>query len=300
MIAICFIIDRYHGLFHETLWRKWIAANHDIIRVFFHYKHAPDIRSDWIRANLLPIKWLHTSSYFDVVPSYFSLLVYAFTTCKDIQWFCLATESCVPIITPQNFRAMYFRHYSKSIMRWKSAYWNPDFHRRANLRYLTKDYWLANDPWFVLCRYHVECCHRFMVTKNALYKKILAGGLANESIFAIILKTYHQLNDHCVINDGFTICDWSRMASATSPYIFTDSDSQTDVAMIRKLMDENPHACFLRKVAPTFSDAVLEQIASSRPQHSRSIYAMVSYGIAWIVSLALSLVTSICTVLRLK
>ena len=37
-------------------------------------------------------------------------------------------------------------------MSWKPAWWNVDFHKRANLKQFSPDLRLANDPWFMLKR----------------------------------------------------------------------------------------------------------------------------------------------------
>ena len=52
-----------------------------------------------------------------------------------------------------------------------------------------------------------------------MFSLICKGGIANESIFAIILKYYDQLK--YVINENTTIMDLSRMTSPTRPYIFS-------------------------------------------------------------------------------
>ena len=61
---------------------------------------------------------------------------------------------------------MFFNHYQASIIKCKPAYWDIVIHRRANLRLLTKEYWLSNDPWFTLCRDHVHKCILFLTLKN--------------------------------------------------------------------------------------------------------------------------------------
>ena len=66
-----------------------------------------------------------------------------------------------------------------------------------------------------------------MKTKSDIFQIINSGGLANESLFAIILQTYEELklgqfNKH-LINEPSNICDWSRMPTPTSPYMFCDA-----------------------------------------------------------------------------
>jgi hypothetical protein len=131
----------------------------------------------------------------------------------------------VPIISPALFRKIFLYYHHASIIGIKPAYWNIDFHHRGNLRFLNKDFHLANDPWFTLTRDHVHKAIFFMVKKQDIYQTVCKGGLGNESIFAIILKTFNETNNQfTLINTNSTISDWSRMDNATSPYLFKKGD----------------------------------------------------------------------------
>jgi hypothetical protein len=146
-IALCFIISYSHTLNKEQLWMNWINENRDIINVYFHYKDIHKIRSPWIRQYAIPPSLVQTTTYYDIVPAYLSVLSYAYSHDIDNVWFCLLTESCVPIVSPLKFRKLFFDHYQASIIGWRPAYWDIHMHRRANLRLLTKEYWLSNDPF---------------------------------------------------------------------------------------------------------------------------------------------------------
>jgi hypothetical protein len=107
----------------------------------------------------------------------------------------------------------------------------------------------------------VEKCILFVTYNTYTYKQINLGGLANESIFAIILQTFDELtniNANAVINQSSNICDWSRMSSATSPYVFKEA-TRENIYIINKLLKENPYAMFLRKVDCDFPDTVIRQ-----------------------------------------
>jgi len=173
---------------------------------------------------------------------------------EENEWFCFLTDSCVPIITPEKFRAMFFENYNKTIMSWKPAYWNINLHRRANLNKLNSKFHLANAPWFVLKKEDVVKCITYMVHKNDTYNTICAGGLANESIFAIILKSFDELDN--VINSVSTITDWSRMDSPTSPHNFIEGNEE-DIKFISNSLQEEKYAMFLRKVHPKFPEQLL-------------------------------------------
>ena len=261
-VALCFIISYQHILNKEQLWINWIKENEDIINVYFHYKDINLIQSPWIKMYTIPPKYVHPTTYYNVVPAYMSLLVYAFHHDLENKWFCLLTDSCVPIISPAKFRQLFFENYKASIFRWRPAYWNIDIHRRANLRLLQKEYQLANDPWFTLSRAHVHKCIIFLAAKNSIYQLVNEGGLANESIFAIILQTFKELsNSSSLINSVSTVTDWSRMSSPTSHYVFKNGDNlETDINIISNLLKENPTAMFLRKVDRTFPDQVLLEL----------------------------------------
>jgi Core-2/I-Branching enzyme len=252
--ALCFIISYEHILQKEQLWIDWIKPNQDIINIYFHYKDINSIKSPWIKLYTIPPELIQQTSYYNVVPAYMSLLSYAFHHDTMNQWFCLLTDSCVPIISPGKFREMFFKYNSLTIMGSKPAYWDIRLHRRANLRLLNEEYWLANDPWFTLCRKHVQQCIIFLVAKNGIYEKVNNGGLANESIFAIILQTFKELtNTHTYINSSSTICDWTRMSTPTSPYVFLNINDENR-QQVEKLLKDNKYAMFLRKVNKTVTD----------------------------------------------
>jgi hypothetical protein len=268
-VALCFIISYKHILNKEQLWINWIKENQDIINVYFHYKDINLIKSPWIKLHTIPPKYVHHTSYYNVVPAYMSLLSYAFYHDLDNKWFCMLTDSCVPIISPAKFRQLFFDNYQTSIFKWKPAYWNINIHRRANLRLFKKEYWLANDPWFTLSRAHVQKCILFMAVKNDIYQKVNEGGLANESIFAIMLQTFNELTkngsqsnaDCTLLNEQSTITDWTRMSSPTSPYVFKEA-SQENINIIKNLLKENTKAIFLRKVDPEFPDQSILDLMS--------------------------------------
>jgi hypothetical protein len=262
-VALCFIISYKHILNKEQLWINWIKENQDIINVYFHYKDINLIKSPWIKTYSIPPKYVQPTTYYNVVPAYMSLLFYAFHHDLENKWFCMLTDSCVPIISPAKFRQMFFDNYRTSVFSWKPAYWNIDMHRRANLRLLQKEYRLANDPWFTLSRAHVHKCIIFMATKNGIYQLVNEGGLANESIFAIIFQTFNDLTaKDKLLNSVSTITDWSRMSSPTSPYLFKEATPE-NINIISNLLKENPNAIFLRKVDRSFPDESILDIMNT-------------------------------------
>jgi hypothetical protein len=257
-VALCFLISYKHILNKEQLWIDWIKPNQDIINVYFHYKNYNLIQSRWIRNHCIPQKYIQKTTYYNVVPAYISVLSFAFHHDINNMWFSMLTESCVPIISPQKFRKLFFDHYQASIIHCSPAKWNINIHTRANLRYLKTEYHLLNDPWFSLTRSHVQKTMLFIAAKNALYRQINDGGLANESIFAIILQTFKQLNHPLThINELTTITDWNRMSSPTSPYLFKEP-TEENIHFIEKQLKENKYALFLRKVDITFPDETLK------------------------------------------
>jgi len=269
-VALCFIISYEHTLNKEQLWIDWIKPNQDIINIYFHYKDINMIKSPWIKMYTIPPNITAKTSYYDVVPAYISILSYAYTQDINNIWFSLLTDSCVPIISPEKFRKLFFDHYQASIIKCKPAYWNITIHRRANLRLLTKEYWLSNDPWFTLCRDHVHKCILFLTLKKDVWQLVNSGGLANESIFAIILQTFKELeltNSLRTINDSSTICDWDNMSSPTSPNNFKEA-SDKNINIICNLLKENKYAMFLRKVHRDFPDDALKTIMNTDFNHT--------------------------------
>lgn len=259
-IALCFIISYEHILNKEQIWREWIEPNKDIINVYFYYKDLNKIKSTWIFEHTIPINNIVETSYYHVIPAYLSILNYAFTHDKQNKWFCMLTDSCCPIISPKRFRYLFYTNYQKSIFSWKQAWWNPDFHKRGNLAKLPKELWLANDPWFVLTKENVKQIFHFVSTQHLITKTICDGGLANESLFAIIFKFYKELDDNSkrIISVVSHLTDWNRPSSTTSPHIFKDAD-ETDIKFIEKELERNKYAMFIRKVDKEFPDDILRQ-----------------------------------------
>jgi len=255
-IALCFIINYDHILSKEHLWREWIEPNQDIINVYFFYKDIRKIKSPWILKHTLPPSFLHHTSYYYVMPAYLSLLKFALGHDKDDAWFCMLTDTCCPIISPKRFRYLFLKHQHQSIITCKPAWWNPHFHSRANLAKLPKEWWLANDPWFVLTREHAQQSIAFIARQPKLVDVVCSGGLANESYFAMVLKNFGQLNRPNLISASTHITDWDRRSSATSPHVFKEADER-DIVFLDEELERNSYAMFVRKVAPEFPDEVL-------------------------------------------
>jgi hypothetical protein len=110
-----------------------------------------------------------------------------------------------------------------------------------------------------------------MVGKNKVYTQVNEGGLANESIFAIMLQTFKELtNPQTIINESSTIADWSRMANPTSPYCFKEA-SQENISIIKNLLKENKYAIFLRKVHKEFPSEALTLIMDYDSEHTYDV-----------------------------
>ena len=258
-IALCFIISYDHILNKEDIWREWIEPNKDIINVYFYYGDIKKIKSPWILEHTLPQKYITNTSYYQIIPAYTSLMAYGLSHDIGNQWFCFLTDSCCPIISPTKFRYLFYQNHNKSIISWKPAWWNIQFHKRANLACIPEKYRLGNDPWFVMKRENVIHCLEFIRTNNKLTQVICSGGLANESLFAIILKGFEQLepNFKNVISASTHIADWSQMSSATSPHIFKDTNDR-DIRFIEDNCKKNNYIMFIRKIAPEFPNKVLK------------------------------------------
>ena len=257
-IALCFIISYKHILNKEEIWREWIEYNKDIINVYFYYKDLTKITSEWILKHVIPSQKIYDTSYYHVIPAYISLMQFAIDDDLANQWICFLTDSCCPIVSPKKFRYLFYTRWNKSIMSWKPAWWNIHLHRRANLSLLPKDCRLANDPWFVLKRETSKKVLHFIKKNAELTNLICIGGLANESLFAIILYFTKQLNTPHVLNCVTHLTDWSRMGSSTSPHTFIDGNTR-DIHFIEENLKKNECAMFIRKVSPDFSDEVIKK-----------------------------------------
>ena len=251
--ALCFIISYDHILTKEHIWREWINQNKDIFNVYFFYKDYAKIKSSWILQHTIPEKYIQSTSYYHVVPAYMSILNYAFMHDSNNEWFCMLTDSCCPIVSPTKFRYLFLTFFNKSVFNWKPAWWNIHLNKRANLSSLINDLRLANDPYFVLCRHDVEKVIKFPHQQPLIYKIVCDGGVANESLFAIILK-YNNILDK-VKQTASHLADWDRMMSATSPYLFNNLND-IDIHFIEKNLGIHTCAMFIRKVSPTYPDHV--------------------------------------------
>lgn len=257
-IALCFIINYEHILNKEHIWREWIEPNKDIINIYFYYKDFRKIKSKWIMEHSIPPNFIYETSYYHVIPAYLSIMNFAFTHDKQNKWFCMLTDSCCPIVSPKRFRFLFYKYYKNSIFSWKQAWWNQEFHKRGNLAMLPKDLWLANDPWFILTSENLKQIMHFVNTQQAITKTICSGGLANETLFAVIFKFYKELEDNKsrIICNSSHITDWNRRSSTTSPHVFKNADEQ-DIKFIDKELERNFYSMFIRKVSPEFPDEVI-------------------------------------------
>jgi len=271
-VALCFIINYEHILNKESIWREWIEPNKDIINIYFYYKDLFKIKSHWIKKHTIPPESIYETSYYHVIPAYLSLLKFSHRHDPLNQWFCFLTDSCCPIISPKRFRHLFYSHYNKSILSWRKAWWNPSFYKRANLRLLKEELRLANDPWFLLKRENVIQVLQFTSIERQLTKTICDGGLANESLFAIILYRYKEFRQKSkktngkepnVINSPTHITDWSRMTTSTSPHLFK-TGCEKDREFIEKTLKENEYAMFIRKIDPEFPDEILKYFIYDR------------------------------------
>jgi hypothetical protein len=138
-------------------------------------------------------------------------------------------------------------------MYYGNAYWNTDFHKRANLKLLPSKYHLYNSPWFILTRNNVYDCLKFISYNKSIYDTICNGGLANESLFAIIFQFYNKLNSIYIINQNTHLIDWSRMKSSTSPHLF-ELGNEIDIHFIKNNLNTE---IFIRKISNTFPDAII-------------------------------------------
>lgn len=250
-VALCFIISYTHTVNKEQIWIDWIEPNKDIINIYFHYKNYSEIKSDWIKKHALHPKCTVETDYMHIVPAYLALMSFAMNHDEQNQWFCFLTDSCVPIISPLKFRELFFENYSKTIMSWRNAWWNTKFCKRANLQLLKEEFHLANDPWFVMKR---EDAKKSIVYSNVnahIFKTICSGDVANESVFAIMLYTFNELQN--VKSSVTHATDWSRMTSATSPHVFKEGNA-IDMKFIKNSVETNRYTMFMRKVDKCFPD----------------------------------------------
>ena len=265
-VALCFMISYTHIVNKEQIWMDWIEPNKDIINVYFHYKNYSEIKSDWIKKHALHPKCVVETDYMHIVPAYLTLMSFAMNHDAENQWFCFLTDSCAPIISPLKFRELFFENYSKTIMSWRSAWWNTKFCKRANLQLLKEEFHLANDPWFVMKREDVKKSIVYSNVNTHIFKTICSGDVANESIFAIMLYSFNELQN--AKSSVTHATDWSRMTSATSPHVFKEGNA-VDMKFITNSVDTNRYTMFIRKVDKCFPDNKLLEIIYKKDDNER-------------------------------
>lgn len=275
-IAMCFIINYEQILNKEEIWKKWIEYNKDIINIYFYYKDYEKINSQWIKQHCIPPDYIKETDYFHIIPAYIGLMKYSLKHDKNNNWFCFLTDSCAPIIHPLEFRYLFLNNHKKSIFSWCKSNWNVNFTKRANLHLLNKSYHLKNTPYFIFNRINIQRCFHFMKNNKELFITISNGSIANESLFAIILKHYNALE--YVINKNSTLTDWSRMESSTSPYLFKDA-TRENINFIIDCKLKNKYIIFLRKVHTDFPNDILEQIIFTEPPNYKLLksYCLIYY-----------------------
>lgn len=255
--ALCFIISYDHELNKEHLWREWIEPIKNYVNIYFFYKDYTKITNPFILQHAIPQQFICETTYTNNIGAYIGLMLYATRHDPNNQWFCFLTESCCPIASPLYFLKMFLENCTKSVLRWGPAWWNPNFHKRANLALLPNYLRLANDPYFILCRSDVECFLSIFQLKPDFMQTICQGGIANESIFAITLNIGRTLER--VISEATHVTDWSRMTSATSPHVFVEhGDLKQDKLFLDKQLSERKFKFFVRKVSPNYPDHILE------------------------------------------
>lgn len=251
--ALCFIINYDHELIKEDIWKKWIEPNKDIINIYFFYENYSKIKSEWIKKHVIPQIYIKPTTYLNVLPAYIQLLNYSVKN-KENEWFIFLTDFCIPIISPEKFRTLFFMHHNKTFMGYKKAWWDVNRISRANLKELSSTFHLANSPWFTLTRKHVHIIKKFIKDNENMCNIIHNGNVANESFFAIAFKFYNCLNySNDIMNIDTHLSDWSKMTSATSPNIF-NTYNEENKNKINDLINNNEMAMFLRKIGKDFPD----------------------------------------------
>jgi hypothetical protein len=271
--ALCFIISYDHVLNKEHLWRQWIDFNKDIINVYFFYKDYSKIESQWIKDHALPPSYICGTTYTNNVGAYLALMMFALKHDQTNEWFCFLTETCCPLVSPQYFRQMFFKHNKQTIMQWRPAWWNMSFHKRANLALLPKYLQLANDPYFIFNRTDAVGFLQIFHAQPDFMRIICEGGIANESLFAITLNIRSSLS--AVISEATHVTDWDRMTSATSPHLFhAEGDLNQDQKFLESQTNERKFKFFVRKIATNYPDDILRYFMYKK-------HKKVDVGVRW-------------------
>jgi hypothetical protein len=111
-----------------------------------------------------------------------------------------------------------------------------------------------------------------------MYKRVCEGGLANESVFAIILHGLKRLEN--VKNEISHATDWEKMSSPTSPYVFKTGTAE-DIQFITTALDKNKYTIFLRKVNSSFPDEILNDFIHRQAPATK--WTLPTFFVEWII-----------------
>jgi hypothetical protein len=122
-----------------------------------------------------------------------------------------------------------------------------------------------------------------MIDYNKTYTLICRGGLANESIFAIMLETYLELGSlarHQIVNKSSTLCNWEKMSTPTSPYVFKTGDKYETDYISTHIED---YSMFIRKINPSYPDELLLNNIYGGKRPFKQRWYFIFYGILYLL-----------------
>jgi hypothetical protein len=157
------------------------------------------------------------------------------------------------------FRELFFTYWDTTFLKWGPFPQSVLVNTRANLHLFDKNAQLKHSPWFTIKRNDAIRCLTFRQVNRRIYDTICHGKVANESIFAIMLMTFKQLVH--VKNEDTHLSDWSRMMTATSPYLFKEGTKKNPFSnvLLTQITDE-PNR---KSAPPSFNVDVDEDITQN-------------------------------------
>jgi hypothetical protein len=257
MATFCFLVTR--DLIKERIWRSWFSGLDALgfqYSIATHCSNPADIKSDWLRATLIPDS-LPTSWEFHA-QAILALYEYTFNN-SESQWISLHSESCVPIVSPARFIAIFEESKGRTMLSYRPIWWDPAIIPRANLTKIPAKFHVQHPEWCILAREDLIIILIIANKNRALIQHILAGPAADESLVGICLGFYDRLKD--VINTQTTIVDWDRSPNGDNPYTFATWGPADDELMKIKRA-KHPWAMFLRKIGSTIPDEIITNLWS--------------------------------------
>jgi len=256
-VTFCFLVVR--DLVKEMLWRRWLDRLDQLdfpYRLIVHCSHAHlgKITSQWLKQRLIPVH--EDTAWGQLMPAQLALYREAMAG-GGPDWVSLHSEFCVPMVSPEAFIAFFDAHRNQSLLRAREIWWNVESNNRGNLQAVPVEHRVGHDQWCILTRADLAAVLAFCddPQTSGFAASMAASAVSDESFTGVALSMLGRLAG--VDRRMSTLVDWARTETGDSPHTFA-AWGEEDVEAVDALLALHGQPLFLRKVAGTFPDEVVE------------------------------------------